>query len=205
MWVVKLGGSLASTDALLDWLDVLAAPSRCGVVIVPGGGDFADQVRKAQRIWRFNDIAAHRMAVLAMRQYGLMLNALRPQITVTDGIDSLSARGQNLPATIWLPDPEPLERAEISESWDVTSDSIAAWLAGHLEVSHLGLIKSFALGPAEANVDDLAQTDIVDLAFPGFLRNASFQTWLFSAGNPKGFKPDDRPDPSSSTRVLARR
>lgn len=205
MWVVKLGGSLASTRALLDWLDVLGKPSECGVVIVPGGGAFADQVRKVQRTWRFNDIAAHRMAILAMRQYGLMLNALCPQIAVTDDIETLSACRRKSPAVIWLPDPRPLEQAGIPSSWDVTSDSIAAWLAGRLEATHLGLVKSLAVDSAEVNVNDMAEKEIVDRAFPGFLRAATFQTWLFSASNPDCFNPDGKLDPASSTRVLAHR
>ena len=63
--VVKLGGSFAGSVELPAWLDALA---RCAgrVVVVPGGGPFAEAVRAAQPKMRFDDHAAHRMAVLAM-------------------------------------------------------------------------------------------------------------------------------------------
>ncbi len=36
------------------------------VVIVSGGGPFADQVRDAQKRWKFNDQQAHQIALHAM-------------------------------------------------------------------------------------------------------------------------------------------
>ncbi|MCG8046554.1 MAG: hypothetical protein N0C89_17320 [Candidatus Thiodiazotropha endolucinida] len=74
MWVVKLGGSLFNSADLRDWLAVLAKAG--SLVIVPGGGPFADQVRLAQRLWQIDDSSAHLMALLAMEQFGRMLCGL---------------------------------------------------------------------------------------------------------------------------------
>lgn len=74
MWVVKLGGSLAASDRLPDWLRSLAG--RSDLVLVPGGGPFADQVRAMQARWGFDDATAHHLALLAMEQFGRMLCAL---------------------------------------------------------------------------------------------------------------------------------
>ena len=72
MWVVKLGGSLCEqapeTSPLRDWLDLLVCEGAGRVVIVPGGGKFADAVRGAQAQWCFDDLTAHNMALLAMSQ-----------------------------------------------------------------------------------------------------------------------------------------
>src|SRR2546423_12784218 len=73
--VVKLGGSYVGSAELNGWLDALAA---CAghVVLVPGGGPFADTVRAAQRSMGFDDRAAHHMALIAMEQYGCALASL---------------------------------------------------------------------------------------------------------------------------------
>ena len=75
-WIVKIGGSLAAGPAALGrWLLALEAGRR-RVVVVPGGGPFADTVRSAQAELGFDDSTAHRMALLAMEQYGMALCAL---------------------------------------------------------------------------------------------------------------------------------
>ena len=69
MIVVKLGGSLSQSDALVKCLNSVEQNYQGrAVVIVPGGGAFADQVRLTQQRWQFDDKTAHRMAILAMQQ-----------------------------------------------------------------------------------------------------------------------------------------
>ena len=68
MWVVKLGGSLNSDPVLPQWLELLAELGGGRVIVVCGGGAFADEVRRAQAHWHFDDLPAHNMAVLAMAQ-----------------------------------------------------------------------------------------------------------------------------------------
>ncbi len=73
MRVVKLGGSLAASAHLPRLLQELARLP--DLVIAPGGGPFADAVRRAQTERGFDDAAAHDMALLAMAQFGRMLAA----------------------------------------------------------------------------------------------------------------------------------
>jgi len=174
MWVVKLGGSLADSESLIPWLQALA---RTDAVIVPGGGPFADQVRKAQARWRFDERTAHDMAVLAMRQYGLMLAGLGGLRTGTSAAE-LKAGIRKGQATVWLPLPENLGAAGIPASWDVTSDSLAAWLAGQLGARHLLLVKSVASPGAEVGCEGLITDGIIDPAFGSFGTGAHFQCWL---------------------------
>ena len=58
MWVVKIGGSLASDELLACWLDSLSCYGGGEVVIVPGGGPFAEQARISQQFWHIDDSAA---------------------------------------------------------------------------------------------------------------------------------------------------
>lgn len=167
MWVVKLGGSLAGGAELAGWLDALAAGGG-GIVLVPGGGPFADAVRATQRRWPFGDATAHHLALLAMEQYGLMLAglqpALRPAASAT-AIRRLLAEGR---VPVWLPVRMTLARPEIPASWDVTSDSLAAWLAGHLRADGLILVKSVSVA-AGSTVEELAGRGVVDPLLPAFL------------------------------------
>ena len=78
MWVVKIGGSLLGTPELERWLEIFVKYSDGHIVIVPGGGIFADAVREAQKLTKISDACAHKLAVLAMDQFGLLLANMNP-------------------------------------------------------------------------------------------------------------------------------
>jgi 5-(aminomethyl)-3-furanmethanol phosphate kinase len=174
MWVVKLGGSLAFDPALKDWLRVLAETGRGRVVVVPGGGPFADTVREEQNRLGFDDATAHRMALHAMAQYGLMLAALAPGLTPAASADALRDVLRDGGVPVWLPVAMTIDNPEIRESWDITSDSLAAWLARRLDAENLVLVKSCAVPDEGATPMELARQGIVDAAFAEFMRGAGF-------------------------------
>ena len=141
--VVKLGGSLLAHDeSFADALSAVAdaARNRC-VLIVPGGGPFADAVRETDRRLGLSDDAAHWMAVLAMDQYAhLIAGKLDGALLVEDrvGIDRALAAGK-IPVLVsapWLKRADPLPH-----TWGVTGDSIAAWVAGEVGAPELVLVK----------------------------------------------------------------
>jgi 5-(aminomethyl)-3-furanmethanol phosphate kinase len=167
--VVKLGGSHAFAPHLGDWLDALAA---CGgrVVVVPGGGPFADAVRLAQERLAFGDGAAHHMALLAMEQFGCALASLGRGMTLSRSLAAIQRALQARLVPVWLPTAMVLDAAGIPASWDVTSDSLAAWLAGRLRCRRLLLVKHVdALPAVGGGVQELAAAGIVDPAFAAFL------------------------------------
>lgn len=161
--VVKLGGSLLDASALPACLD---AVERLGghTLIVPGGGPFAEQVRIAQRQLRFDDVAAHRMAILAMQQMALLINSLKPGFV---RFDKVAALGDLPDVAVWSPLVEELDRADIVPGWDVTSDSLAAWLAGRVKAKELMLVKSAEID-AGATPNELQRQGILDAAFGRF-------------------------------------
>jgi len=177
MIVIKLGGSLAAARTLANCLDSIERKfAGRAVVVVPGGGLFADQVRSAQRQWRFDDVAAHRMALLAMQQMALLFNGLKPDWTIVPCVADL----QDRPAIrIWSPDPDALDRAGVAASWDVTSDSLAAWLARQLSAEELILVKSAAIQGCET-LEELAARQIVDKAFCAYAADARFNITLIN-------------------------
>lgn len=175
LWVVKLGGSLWAADALLDWLKVLRQRP---VIVVPGGGLFADAVREAQQRWGFDDQLAHTLAISAMTQYGLMLQGLCPTLLTATEPESLRAAITNGRSAIWLPDAQSLPVEQVRASWDVTSDSLAAWLAKVMDAKHLLLIKSLGPPAGEAAIGDLNRMGLLDRAFPEMTQNCPAWIWL---------------------------
>src|SRR5437762_1740104 len=160
--VVKIGGGVL---AHADHLDAaLAAIGRAGLrrrlLIVPGGGPFADAVRQVDRRIGLSNDAAHWMAVLAMDQYAhLIVSRLAGGVLVADPaelsrstaetaeraerVDAAGSADSAVIKTIpvlapyrWLREADPLPH-----SWDVTSDSIAAWVARQVGACELVLVK----------------------------------------------------------------
>jgi 5-(aminomethyl)-3-furanmethanol phosphate kinase len=135
---------------------------------VPGGGPFADQVRALQKRRRFDDAAAHHMALLAMEQYGRMLAALQPRLKPAGSHAEILRARRAGQAAVWMPTRMVLADPAIAASWDITSDSLAAWLAAKLGAARLVLVKSVAVTNG-ATAADLARRSIVDPAFPAYL------------------------------------
>lgn len=157
MIIVKLGGSLLGTAELPRWLAAIAQSSNGRIVVVPGGGVFADAVRLAQQAAGFDDVCAHQLAVLAMDQYARVLAALQPSLVTASTELEIAGRSWQHRAIVWLPSSMVLADEHIIESWDVTSDSLAAWLAMRMKAKHLVLVKAVENGNGQ-----------VDAAFAGY-------------------------------------
>jgi aspartokinase-like uncharacterized kinase len=155
------------TPELKSWLDVIAKHGDGRVVIVPGGGIYADAVREAQRIAKFDDAAAHHLALLAMEQYGLTMEALQPELATASSELEISERSWQHRGILWLPCSMVLAEDDIPKSWDVTSDSLAAWLAHKINASRLLLVKHEAVSD-DTPLAQLAKDGVVDPAFPTF-------------------------------------
>jgi len=174
--IVKLGGSLAHTPQFAAWLEALAAWGG-PLILVPGGGAFADCVRTAQGAMGFNDAAAHRMALNAMGQFGIALAAYSDTFRLAASRDELdsSLRAGEIP--VWLPEKMVLGASEVPACWEVTSDSLAAWLAWTYGARRLLLIKASDLA-APSSARDLAADKIVDPLFPRFAAQSHAEVWL---------------------------
>jgi aspartokinase-like uncharacterized kinase len=177
LWVVKLGGSLADWPDLRRWVRLLGETRAVDLVVVPGGGPFADQVRAAQARWRFDDATAHRMAILAMEQYGLMLAGLSGGRMISAASSATIRKALRDGVTpIWAPSIMCFADArgahQMAESWDMTSDSLAAWLAGRLRADHLVLVKSAR--PRTADLNAMVRSGLFDRAFPRYAAAGRF-------------------------------
>lgn len=181
MWIIKLGGSLYDSNCLPRWLHQLAFSEAGKAVIVPGGGPFADQVRQAQNRWGVSDACAHAMALLAMEQFGRLLQGLEPRLCLAASSKEISQALSQHQVPVWLPAAELLTRSDIPENWEVTSDSLAAWLSGKLKASRLILIKKARLSEPVVTAHALASRGIVDAAFPRFLHSIAVPCYCIAA------------------------
>ena len=172
MWVVKIGGSLSHDPALRGWLTELAEVGGGRVVIVPGGGDFADKVRQYQAEWRFNDLAAHNMCLLAMTQYALMMQGLLPELVLASSEAKVRRALRDGRVAIWVPTSLMRDEPDAMSNWDTTSDSLAAWLSTMLNAERLIVVKSCPIELGEP-IESLASNGIVDRRFLGYVKDAN--------------------------------
>jgi 5-(aminomethyl)-3-furanmethanol phosphate kinase len=192
--VVKVGGGLGrgkGDDALRALCITLGAlGERHPLLVVPGGAWFADAVREADRRFALPATTSHRMAVLGMEQFGCLLSELIP------GAErSAEPRVRPGRTTVLLPGALALD--SLPASWQVTSDSIAAWVTADAGAGRLVLVKEvdglFADWPPRGEplprltVAELAalRPGGVDAYLPTALANASFETWVIGGRDPR--------------------
>ena len=156
--VIKIGGGVGA-DALRPLCETVGAlAERHELLVVPGGAGFADAVREADRRFGLSATAAHRMAILGMEQFGWMLSELIPNAVRCTDLRAVPGR-----AAVVLPAGLPLD--DLPESWAVTSDSIAAWVARQAGAERLVLVKH-----------PNAAAGVVDEYLPVLLERARFET-----------------------------
>ncbi len=178
MWVIKVGGSLLGSPELERWLEIFVKFSDGHIIIVPGGGVFADAVRESQKVSKISDACAHRLAVLAMDQFGLLLANMNPGLAIARTAMEIDERTWQHRAIVWLPSTMVLADDSIPKSWDVTSDSIAAWLAEKLDAKYLILLKSDKPDKSELCLKMMTKDGVVDEAFSDFVSNKAFGRWM---------------------------
>ena len=181
--VVKVGGALARDDgALRAWCAQIAAcGARHPLLVVPGGGAFADAVRRYDDRVGLRGETAHWMAILAMDQFGWALSDLIPGAVRRHDLGPVRAGA----VSILLPAALLRERDPLPASWDVTADSIAAWVAGAASAPSASCSsrRSRTWRAAELTVDELEalRPEGVDAYLPVALRAARVETWVIGS------------------------
>jgi hypothetical protein len=171
--VLKLGGSLFSCAR--EICSRLAGKEK-PVLIVPGGGPFARAVREMGAV----GTEAHWMAVSAMEQYGWYLSHFG--LPVTADLAMPETPRVLLPYSILR------ARDPLPHSWDVTSDTIAAWCARELGVP-LVLLKAVdgirSGGILQDAILSPVRTDDVDPCFLGYVLGHGIPATVISGLHPE--------------------
>ncbi len=141
--VIKIGGSLGRNTASLKklCLEVGRICEEHGLVVVPGGGKFADVVREFYRNFSLSEETADKMAILAMDQFGLLLCDLIPNSLKVKDLKQVKFAVRKGKTPVFIPSNFLFKHNPLEHSWNVTSDSISAYLAGLLGAKRLLLLK----------------------------------------------------------------
>ena len=169
--VVKLGGSLY--NKVPDLVSAFLSSER-PLFVVPGGGPFADQVRNT----KVGQDSAHWMAIAAMEQFGWFIS--------DQGIEKTEFLKVPDRTVVFLPYRIMRELDPLPHSWDVTSDSIAAWVAASMEIELL-LLKSVDgienAGVLQIDITSPVRTDVVDPFFIPFVLDKKIKTTVINGYN----------------------
>ncbi len=126
---------------------VVAAACDHKILVVPGGGPFADAVRRFDRSFGLSPDAAHWMAILGMDQYAHVLAERMPGALLIDQPGDVFQTLKPGCVTILAPSRWMRSADVLPHSWEVSSDSIAAFIAGALDAARLVLIKPSSDSP----------------------------------------------------------
>lgn len=198
--VLKVGGSLSKGPDLLPLCHAIARlGAQHRLLIVPGGGAFADQVRDHDRRYRLSPTTAHRMALLAMDQYGHFLSDQMPAAALVANLPSAHQALDDGRAAILLPAALLNQADPLPHSWEVTSDAIAAWIAQLTGARRLILLKDvdglFSADPGQGSpaallphltLEALARHQGgVDTYLHKLLATKELETWVINGRQPQ--------------------
>ena len=200
--VAKVGGSL-SRGANLRALCLLLADLGCErrLLVVPGGGPFADTVRDCDGRYGLSDAASHWMAILAMDQFGCLLLDLIPRSEPARDADAARKIALSGRVPVFMPF-DLLRRTDpLPHNWMVTSDSISAWVAELVRAPQLVLLKSVdglpdSLGrdtgdsglPGLVTLEQLARWEGVDPYLATILADDGLDLWIVNGDTPDRLK-----------------
>ncbi|MDX2309636.1 MAG: uridylate kinase [Hyphomicrobium sp.] len=186
--VLKLGGSLYESGRLDGVLERVAAAD-VPVIVVPGGGPFADAVRAEYQSGRIDEATAHDLAVLAMQQMAILMARRAPVLRTVETEAQIGKAVAERSSAIWLPWRMARAAGDIARDWSMTSDGMAAWLARRLESVGLRLpvvlVKSCEI-PQHASARALADSGIVDAWFARIVTESGPAWRVVSADDPNG-------------------
>ncbi len=165
------------------------------LLFLPGGGPFADTVRAADDRFDLSDTTAHWMAILAMDQFAYLLSDLTPNAVPVHDLSTAAAVSAGGKLAILAPSALLLQVDPLPHSWQVTSDSLAAWLAQYANAPLLVLLKSLVGVPQlderggsnglqrSTSAQQLTHFDIVDPYF-GQALSPPTRCWLIDGRQP---------------------
>jgi aspartokinase-like uncharacterized kinase len=166
--VVKVGGGLLSTEGVEGLRRACAEATEIAasrpVLVVPGGGPFADAVRAVDAQARLADGVSHALALRAMDQLGVLLGPLLP------GAEPLADLVQPRALAIVQAATAFADRPEVPESWEVSSDSLAVLAAAAIGAEEAVLLKSVPGVLARWPSDDAAGSEPIPALTAGELQ-----------------------------------
>lgn len=191
--VLKIGGSLLYyLEELKSFCKTLSKISETAkILVVPGGGIFANTIRDLQKRIKFSEDTAHWMAILAMNTYAFLLKDMIEGSKIICSLEETSFRDKTV---ILAPFSLMKERDPLEHSWRVTSDSIAAYVAHQLGADLLVLVKDLdGIIDTAGNVYKEIRSEkllglrgsCVDEMLPILIKEYQLECWIVNGRYPK--------------------
>jgi aspartokinase-like uncharacterized kinase len=174
--VFKIGGSLLDSRQALPRLLSKRIRQECScrpVLVLFGGGLKVDRIREEHRLGRLSDDQAHWRAIEVMDEHAEQFLPLLPKLARVIDFNQIA---QATSSVVVIQVGSALrDDSSLPVGWQVTSDSIAAWVATRSKASRLVLAKSVGetgpFDPSQAQrlgwVDDYFPTISQDLSATG--------------------------------------
>jgi len=179
MVVVKIGGSLQSTEYIKKWIDSIRINRNTSFLIIFGGGKYANKIREEQKIKKYNDYEAHKLAIDAMRRLAFDNLKNLKDFDVIDSLEDIKKNNKKRKLMLWMPSVEEINGFNIPLNWRATSDSIALSVSRRTN-SPLLLIKSFGFSNIKYITTFFLKKNILDDYFSSNYLNNSQHIFLAS-------------------------
>ena len=157
MWVLKIGGSWITNPNLTTLLKRLYKKKTGKIIIVAGGGCFADAVRFAFKKTKMSEKLANTLALKSTEIFCSYLKDINKKLFLTTN-KRFKANSLN----VWLPSVILSKQKSFKKNWDSTSDSVAAWLSNDIKADGLVFIKSLKKFNRVNKLGDLQKKNIID-------------------------------------------
>lgn len=143
--VIKISGKiLEQKEDISSTISQLSGLFKAGIldkiVIIPGGGQKANFIRRMQDKIHFDEDLAHFMAIYAMNENGNSLHNRFPNIPIYTTLQQISDSKRVF--CIFKPLDYLIAHDSLPHSWDITSDSISYFFASEISVDACILIKN---------------------------------------------------------------
>ncbi len=171
--VVKLGGSLLVLPDLAERLHAVVKLLHLHqVLIIVGGGTAADEIRRLDERCGLSATQAHWDAIAAMTFNAKIVSRVCGCLPVVSNRFDAETAWQHheavlLDASAFLYAEQAQHSRSLPESWSVTSDSIAAFVAMHWPSQQVVFCKSCDL--ISPDIDQICQDGLLDAWFPNLL------------------------------------
>ena len=170
MWIIKIGGSWLNNPLLNVIIKNLNTHSKNhNIVIICGGGCFADSVRLVYDAKRMSEKTGHYIALKSTEMFASILKEINKEICLIKDINLLSDFNHQL--KIWLPSFILKNETSFIKSWESTSDSVAAWLHTKLKSKGLIYVKSLSLEKKKYKLKYLQEKGVLDKNVDKYLLN----------------------------------
>lgn len=167
MWIVKIGGSWLQNPKLPSLVSFLQKFANQEIVLVVGGGVFAETVRDVYKANKMSEATGHVLAMKATEIFAYYLKSINPDILITHKITNFIKKNLNL----WLPTEKLSFEKKFEKNWESTSDSIATWLYSNTNSKGVVFIKSLSFANDEKlKLKDLQKKSIMDLNVKKYIK-----------------------------------